>query len=179
MDKCLLFFLWENSFFIFQGYQKIEGNTCFLTKWHRNWISFNVSRFIHYIKRSANYSKRKLRNLPKMKFFNVTHFDLLEFRWLRDWFRRSAISVDRLQYCWRKWRIFARRSVARLLWIFEYWIVIFIQKYVPTEIRIFKFFVKKILLKVGFFSKGAGKIIQFFKMLFMWTQNYSWTFNSC
>ena len=73
-----------------------------------------------------------------MKFFNVTHFDLLEFRWLRDWFRRSAISVDRLQYCWRKWRIFARRSVARLLWIFEYWIVIFIQKYVPTEIRIFK-----------------------------------------
>ena len=25
----------------------------------------------------------------------TTNFDLLEFRWFRDWFRRSAISVDR------------------------------------------------------------------------------------
>ena len=33
--------------------------------------------------------------------------------------------------------------------------------------------------KGRFCSEGACKIFQFFKMSFMWTQNCSWTFNSC
>ena len=43
---------------------------------------------------------RILRNLKQIIIFctdiaePTTVFDLLEFRWFRDWFRRSAISVD-------------------------------------------------------------------------------------
>ena len=48
---------------------------------------------------TAIESKRILRNLQKIVDFctdiaePTTIFDLLEFRWFRDWFRRSAISV--------------------------------------------------------------------------------------
>ena len=49
---------------------------------------------------TAIKSKRTLRNLQNIINFctdiaePTTIFDLLEFRWFRDWFRGSAISVD-------------------------------------------------------------------------------------
>ena len=52
---------------------------------------------------TAIESKRILRNLQNFINFctdiaePTTVFDLLEFRWFRDWFRRSAISVDPLK----------------------------------------------------------------------------------
>ena len=39
-------------------------------------------------------------------------------------------------------------------------------------------FLEQAINKGSFFSEGAGKVFQFLKMTFMWTQNCSWTFNS-
>ena len=54
-----------------------------------------------------------------------------------------------------------------------------LSKHPPKVSKFYFWYLAYAAVKGRFFSEGTGKIFQFLKMPFMWTQNYSWTFNVC